>query len=127
MFVERENSEEVNFYLGKSKPLQEGNSDKDEESEDDEPVEDYKDPRHFWFSLDNAYGYSSSMRYDLNTKNYTTWVTDDPDDLRCLYYLPVQGVLKLVRTGKRGKLNNVVLKDMDWNKFKIYSKKIFWM
>lgn len=55
----------------------------------------------FWFKEDNAYAHSSGMRYEVKNKSYTTWVTDDPNDFRCLHYHPFQGVLKFVRTGKK--------------------------
>lgn len=114
--------EEVNHYSGKFQALQEVNT--EEDSEDEEPQnKDMDTSKIFWFSEDKAFAHSSGMRYELGTKEYTTWVTDDPDDLRCLYYLPFQGVLKLVRTGKRGKLNNLVLKDNDWDKSRIYTEK----
>lgn len=38
------------------------------------------------------------------SRHYVTQVTDDSKGSRCLYYLPFQGVLKLVRTGKRGEV-----------------------
>lgn len=67
----------------------------------------------FWFSEDKAYEHASGMKYDLDSKNYTTWVNDDPNDLRCLHYLHFQGILKFVMIGKRGEMNNKVLRDND--------------
>lgn len=53
------------------------------------------------------------MRYNIETKNHTTWVTSDPNDFRCffLHYLPFQGVLKLVKPRTSGEINSKVLKD----------------
>lgn len=76
----------------------------EKEKDDDEELEEEEMDINqvYWCSEDETYVHVSGMRYDTKSKNYTTYVIDDLEDTRCLYYLPFYGILKLVRTGKRG-------------------------
>lgn len=68
-----------------------GKDEEDSESEDEqEKLEEVKVDygKMYWFKEDNAYAYSSGMRYKVQNKSYTTWVTDYPDDFGYLHYLP---------------------------------------
>lgn len=98
--------------------------DNDSDVEDDElGGEDMDANKIYWFREIQEYAHRNGMQYDIINKNYMSRVTDNPEDSRCLYHLPFKGVLKLVRTVKRGDMNNKVLKDKDWDRYGIYTKK----
>lgn len=59
----------------------------DEEEEDNEEEsynEDMDVDKIYFYNEDKGYVHLSDMRYDIKSKNYNTWVRDDPEDKRCL-------------------------------------------
>lgn len=99
----------------------------DEDSEDD-PIDDCEEEhmdvdKIYWNSEKKLYAHVSDMRYDTQSKNFIIWVTDNLENNMCLYYFHFQGVLKRVRTGKRGQVNSVVLRDKDWDISRISKEK----
>lgn len=74
------------------------------------------------YYTDGVYSHVSGMMFDPDEKRYFTWVSNDDEDLRELYYLPNKdGEFNLAVRGEMGRNNREILNANDWDKSVISS------
>lgn len=56
------------------------------------------------------------MRYDPVNNAYYKWISEDTNDLRALFYTPVEDSLILVNLSIMGDCNKTLLSEHDWDR-----------
>lgn len=66
---------------------------------------------------------ASGMRCNPIENSFYNWIAYDNNDLRSLYYEPIDGSYKQIQKDYLGVLNSTLLNEEDWDKDQIFSEK----
>lgn len=96
------------------------------ESEEENKEDEIKIGEIYWPEDEEVFYHVSGMCFDPSTKGYITWVDEESENFGALFYLPnKRGEFKLVVGGKMGAMNDMVLKDENWDRFSVCSKDFY--